>query len=210
MYVGCKHGNDEEEDRHPWRSCFRKIQISIQFLFRHKSDQDQSDVCHGMKRAKEMLDKDSVFFWRLFQDIFKTSNINFTGIAALISVWLLVTDNVPRITGHTECQQFCEWKDHLQKGFRLCSLQVNIATPQIVESPVISSLAGDTWKAANTSVTGAANTWQRRSLWTTRCSSPLSPDSTDSMCWWKHLSRTLTRVLRMKEEERRLVRTWMT
>ena len=64
----------------------REIQISYNLIFRHKSEQDQSDVCHGIKRAKEMLDKDSVFFWRLFQDIFKTSNINFTGIAALISV----------------------------------------------------------------------------------------------------------------------------
>ena len=193
-----------------FRLSRRKIQISYNLFFRHKSEQDESDVCHGMKRAKEMLDKDSVFFWRLFQDIFKTSNINFTGIAAFICVTLLVTENFPRTIGHTECQQFCEWKDHLQKGFRLCSLQVNIATPQIVESPVISSLAGDTWKAANTSVTGAASTWQRRSLWTTRCSSPLSPGSTVSMCWWKRLSRTLIRVLRMKEEERRLACAWMT
>ena len=63
-------------------------QSNIQWLsnicFRHKSEQDHSDVCHGMKRAKEMLDKDSVFFWRLFQDIFKTSNINFTGIFGVI------------------------------------------------------------------------------------------------------------------------------
>ena len=55
------------------------IQWPSNTCFRHKSEQDHSDVCHGMKRAKEMLDKDSVFFWRLFQDIFKTSNINFTG-----------------------------------------------------------------------------------------------------------------------------------
>ena len=63
-------------------------QSNIQWLsnicYRHKSEQDHSDVCHGMKRAKEMLDKDSVFFWRLFQDIFKTSNINFTGIFGVI------------------------------------------------------------------------------------------------------------------------------
>ena len=61
---------------------FNKARFKSLFL-RHKSEQDQSDVCHGMKRAKEMLDKDSVFFWRLFQDIFKTSTINFTGISSV-------------------------------------------------------------------------------------------------------------------------------
>ena len=129
-----KRGN--KENRRPLQFIFEMQMKSLALFFnkarfkslflRHKSEQDHSDVCHGMKRAKEMLDKDSVFFWRLFQDIFKTSTINFTGIS---SVTLLVIDNFPRITGHTKCQQFCEREDHLQKGFRLYSLQVNIASP---------------------------------------------------------------------------------
>ena len=84
----------EEENRQSLTFTFVMQIKSLAFkliFFRHKSEQDHTDVCHGMKRAKEMLDKDSVFFWRLFQDIFKTSTINFTGISSLChSLWLTI------------------------------------------------------------------------------------------------------------------------
>ena len=116
-------------------------QSNIQWLsnicFRHKSEQDHSDVCHGMKRAKEMLDKDSVFFWRLFQDIFKTSNINFTGNRQ--SLIFSLTDPVLRIAGDAKCQQFSKWKGHLQKGFRLCPLQVGTRILEINTCKLASS-----------------------------------------------------------------------
>ena len=99
---------------------FGKNDKNEPYLLRHKSDQDQSDVCHGIKRAKEMLDKDSVFFWRLFQDIFKTSTVNFTGI----ELFIFVFNNLPRFAGSSKCQQLRERESDLQKRFQLCPLQV--------------------------------------------------------------------------------------
>ena len=43
---------------------------------KEKTEQELNDISHDMKRVKEMLDKDCIFFWRLFQDIFKDSSIN--------------------------------------------------------------------------------------------------------------------------------------
>ena len=36
---------------------------------KEKTEQELNDISHDMKRVKEMLDKDCIFFWRLFQDI---------------------------------------------------------------------------------------------------------------------------------------------
>ena len=192
-------------NRQPWKFTFAmqnkslallswKIQISF---LRHKSEQDQSDVCHGMKRAKEMLDKDSVFFWRLFQDIFKTSTINFTGIStffcATLSDWQLSQD-------YWSYQMSAILWARRSSAKRIQTLPSS-GDYCIITSESVESLAGVTWKAANTSATGAVSTWQRRNLWTTKCLFPLWPDWTGSMCWWKRLSRTQTRLLR-KEERR--------
>ena len=51
-----------------------------------KTEPELNDISHDMKRVKEMLDKDCIFFWRLFQDIFKDSSINFTGLILLPNI----------------------------------------------------------------------------------------------------------------------------
>ena len=48
-----------------------------------KSEKHYNEISHKVKQCKEMLDKDCIFFWRLFQDIFNDSSINFTGILAI-------------------------------------------------------------------------------------------------------------------------------
>ena len=46
------------------------------------SDRDTSVemLRREMRRVKRMLDRDCIFFWRLFQDIFQQKTVNFTGL----------------------------------------------------------------------------------------------------------------------------------
>ena len=41
------------------------------------------DIKQQMRKTKIMLDKDCIFFWRIFQDIFKNATVNFTGLHIL-------------------------------------------------------------------------------------------------------------------------------
>ena len=188
MYVGCKRCNGREKNRQPWKFRFKSLFWGTKAS---KINRMCATVWSVPKRCSTRTASSS-------GGSSKTSSRpppSTSQAFQLSSVQPLVTGNFPRITGHTKCQQFYEREDHLQKGFRLYPLQVKIA------SNTSESLAGVTWKAANTSATGAVSTWQRRNLWTTKCLFPLWPDWTGSMCWWKRHSRTQTRLLR-KEERR--------
>ena len=79
---------------------------------KEKTEQELNDISHDMKRVKEMLDKDCIFFWRLFQDIFKDSSINFTGLIVL-----------PNISNHTseklvcrKCSDFTVFRRHVDSN----------------------------------------------------------------------------------------------
>ena len=62
----------------------------------NKPDKNHEEIKSRVKKCKEMLDKDCIFFWRLFQDIFKKDSINFTGILVL-----------PNISNSTSDALFC-------------------------------------------------------------------------------------------------------
>ena len=70
------------------------------------------DIKQQMRKTKIMLDKDCIFFWRIFQDIFKNATVNFTG--------LLVLPNVSQDVGEKvvcqECSHFAIFRHHLQSG----------------------------------------------------------------------------------------------
>ena len=79
---------------------------------KEKTEQELNDISHDMKRVKEMLDKDCIFFWRLFQDIFKDSSINFTGLILL-----------PNISNHSseklvcrKCSDFTVFRRHVDSN----------------------------------------------------------------------------------------------
>ena len=77
-----------------------------------QSDQELNDIVHDMKRIKEMLDKDCIFFWRLFQDIFKETSINFTG--------LIVLPNISNRTSEKlvcrKCSDFVVFRRHVDSN----------------------------------------------------------------------------------------------
>ena len=65
-----------------------------------------SDIKKEIKDIKVMLDKDCIFFWRLFQDIFKERSINFTG--------LLVVPNVEDNLICKDCSDLVLYPRHIE------------------------------------------------------------------------------------------------
>ena len=77
-----------------------------------KTEQELSEISHDMKRVKEMLDKDCIFFWRLFQDIFKDSSINFTGIIVLPNISNQTSEKVVC----RKCSDFTIFRRHVDSN----------------------------------------------------------------------------------------------
>ena len=77
-----------------------------------EDDDFLGELAHDMKRTKEMLDKDCIFFWRLFQDIFKDTSINFTG--------LIVLPNISNTTSEKltcrKCSDFTLFRRHVDSN----------------------------------------------------------------------------------------------
>jgi hypothetical protein len=44
-----------------------------------------------MQSCKRSLDKDCIFFWRLFQDLLKDTSINFTGLLVLPKIRFIIS-----------------------------------------------------------------------------------------------------------------------
>ena len=69
-----------------------------------------SEVQEEMRKTKLMLDKDCIFFWRIFQDIFKNDTVNFTG--------LLVVPNISREVSEkivcSDCSDFTIFRHQLE------------------------------------------------------------------------------------------------
>ena len=65
-----------------------------------------------MRKTKMMLDKDCIFFWRIFQDIFKNATVNFTG--------LLIMPNISQESEKKivceDCSDFTIFRRHLDSS----------------------------------------------------------------------------------------------
>ena len=72
---------------------------------------DTGQLEENMKTTKLMLDKDSIFFWRLFQDIFKEKAVNFTGLLAIPSVKL---EDRSKDLLCKKCSDFTIYRHHLE------------------------------------------------------------------------------------------------
>ena len=67
-----------------------------------------SDIKNEIKKVKMMLDKDCIFFWRLFQDVFKEKTVNFSG--------LLVVPNLEENLICKECSNLVMYHKHIESN----------------------------------------------------------------------------------------------
>lgn len=94
---------------------------------------EKLDLMTTMKKAKVNLDKDSIFFWRLFQDIFKNKMINFTGIIVAPNV---AKDSIEKILCKS-CLKFFLFRKHVESENSFSSwIKHHLKTKTKMESDV--------------------------------------------------------------------------
>ena len=70
-----------------------------------------SGLQEEMRKTKMMLDKDCIFFWRIFQDIFKNTTVNFTGLLVMPNV----SQDGEKILCE-DCSDFSIFRHHLDSS----------------------------------------------------------------------------------------------
>ena len=102
-----KHGDTQEYLHDP-----RLIVVTPTWgvIFVRVVNNNDSNLMENMKKAKIMLDKDSILLWRLFQDIFKEKTVNFTGVIALPNV----SQDSSRSLVCKKCSDFTIFRHHVE------------------------------------------------------------------------------------------------